>query len=373
MKNTAKDIVAAGRDFTGSGVLASFSGQNAAVTTVQAMEEAMDAHGVKKYAPKAKSPIGVLGRIIRDVARQNKATARRAPGAAGDADNREYAARWVVSPKASLSNVKVGDSVGSAELIIDFTDADQLVIRGNSAMADTIKSRFEVERHQLIGSDITQWLSDLMMGTFRAAKTVWGKYVPPVNVPTVRDIFSAVQTIFGETHAPDPLPVATTDQLLDGITAGFRKEIDGVRKSYEKNGAKTSATDAARYKRTLDDIAARSGNYRILCGDDRINAAMLELQELRDLLEALSNDTAMRGANLELDDKPSNETVAQKPQEPSPAEKAAEAAHQAKLEKAAEKPAQRASRQVSAPPVVPPPLTVVDPDKRAWAESLELD
>jgi len=332
--NNGNDIIAAGADFSNCGVFASWTGKGS--TTIPIVSEGLREAGLEDLCPTPRKLVGLAGRICREVAAKYKGDSARAPGLkfGKETKTRAYQARWVISA-TNLTNVEVGDSVGSAELIVELHDgSEDLVFSGNEEMATLINKRFVEERDLMTSGDVTAWLNNLMSVRYNAARTPWGPHVKKGNRAEVTRLFAVLVEVWPTANVPAPLPAPTCDELLDGFALSFIKEIQAVETSFNKKGKDTESADAARFLRSLKEIEGRAGTYRELCGNMRIVKAQERIETLRTALEPLASTTAQRAALLELDGGPTAEKPVEA-REPTMVEKAADKALAARRQEVA--------------------------------------
>ncbi len=332
----ATDIAIAGGAAEGRGVIGGFRGLGK-LSQPQRVQALIDAGCPSDWATSRKSEVGYAGEVL---ARLNQLgyIARRA-GRSNWANNetgktREYRARWYVG-RSLAATAEVGDSMGPVVVTAELRDGSpELHLTGDAHLCATIRADYDANlgAELYTAGEITQWVSGLLINKCGACRFGVGFYIPSHGKELAARIVNAVASRWGSNWINPLLPVATTEELKLGIARGFQSEISRVGRSLQTaretarkdNQPEISVSTAARLLKDLADVDSRADAYRVLCGDEALTEAGVELARLHTELSQLSGDTATRFAMLELDTQPSAAVETTPAQ--SPAETAAEKA-----------------------------------------------
>jgi hypothetical protein len=233
-----------------------------------------------------------------------------------------------------------GDAYGTAELFVDLVEGDAesglLKFRGNPRLADMVRDAYSasVASVALTSRVLTPWLGRVLRTRHGAVKRghVW--YVPPGHATAVRALIAAISPLWGD-H--ETISVTTGPDLFSSLTRGLTVEAQAIADDYAEQTIKAreaarekarekaakrhnaseayidaegeaaykratvSPTIAARLLREIGTVAARVAGYETVLGAESVTNAKALINDLRRALEPLTDDTALRGAMLELE------------------------------------------------------------------------
>jgi hypothetical protein len=218
-------------------------------------------------------------------------------------------------------------------LTVELTGTE-LEFKGDTGLAATVGGIFDELRDAEVyqAGDVTDWMQRFLRG-LGATRFGVGYYVPNAGRTRANAVCASLASRWGTAWICPLLPVATTEELRQGIARGFSEDVQACVASFvvasgaaKAEGKELSGGEANRLLRVLGDISERVVSYRGLCGDDIIRPIVESMNGMITELQAIArrNGTEVRGSLLELDAPVS----APAPVEPSPAERAAERAAQ---------------------------------------------
>jgi len=178
--------------------------------------------------------------------------------------------KWTVGTVNHASTV--GASLGQTTMTVTLTAAGELQIDGEASLANKIQVDYQAlvaaERYQ--AGDITSWLSGALRYYFDAVRFgALGYYVPARHVEAAGALCKAIADAgFGADWVLPALPVATSDQLRDGIVRGLTSEVDDLmaRLATERATAKAARETAIENARRPTGGAAMEAALK-LSGD----------------------------------------------------------------------------------------------------------
>jgi len=256
----------------------------------------LEAIGRADLAPQAPSSHAHAGAAIAVLARGGLVVRAQRKGRGSELASGEHA--WTVGNVRHTSS-SVGDAYGSVVVRFRLT-GDELTATGDEQMASSVIADFRARMASELfkSSDVTGWLGRVLQWRFDAVRFgAMGWLVPAVHVAEARRVVGAVMASGFGAGWVDGLPVATTDQLRDGIVRGLRDEIADlvVRIGVERDAARAAysawmnaggatrppARDigearAATHLKALRAIAARVVGYGQMLGEERV-AGLREL------------------------------------------------------------------------------------------------
>lgn len=208
--------------------------------------------------------------------------------------------RWAVYRPARVT--EAGASVGEAQVVAEL-QGDALVTSGPEDLCATVRDAFaRARREAMIGSaEVTAWLTAICYG-LRGVSTVYGRWIPPGRAT---DTWRRVTEALHAARLPlpsRPAAVASRADVAEEIAGGLRREIEAeVTRIAEDAGRENYGTRAA--VSALVDLAAlrdKARMYAVITGPGALDAALAQMDALAAKLEPLADDTAQRGAALEL-------------------------------------------------------------------------
>lgn len=196
--------------------------------------------------------------------------------------------KWTVGQVNHSSTV--GGSLGNTTMTVTLTAAGELQIEGEASFANQIRVDYQAlvaaERYQ--AGDVTAWLSGALRYWFDAVRFgALGYYIPARHVEAAGQLCKAIADAgFGSDWVLPALPVATSDQLRDGIVRGLTGEVDDLmaRLATERATAKAAKDNALI---SASEITALVGRHKAvqaanaLTGDIGPTRAATFLKDLR--------------------------------------------------------------------------------------------
>jgi hypothetical protein len=262
----------AGAVAEGHGVLVGWSGKGkltrgALVEAIASAEaKAPLAASARAQAGRVMSTLTGLGFVVR-VARENKAVGT---------------TMWTVG-KVNHKSL-VGSELGSVEMRVTLNANGELATEGNVALGERVRTEYQLALDSEIyqAADITGWLGRTLMLTYSAVRFGVGWYVPACHADAAGKLCAAVAAVWGTDWIVPALPVATSDQLRDGIVRGLTGEVDGLmaRLTTERATAKAARDNAMHVAQLATDQAAMDAAIK-LAGDIGPKRAGTFLAELR--------------------------------------------------------------------------------------------
>lgn len=235
-----------------------------------------------------------------------------------------YASRWTVGRVDHRA--KAGESLGNALLVATLEMDGTLLLEGDETMKRTVREEFDrriaAEVHR--STDITVWLATTLR--FRLGAVKFGKmwYAPMASVAMARRLCAMLENagwgtewVGGEKRQ---CPVATTEQLCDGLLLGLAEEVDAelqlleTRRAQIRSGGSDNATKdigeraAGTFISKLRTIGERIVGYGALLGEkrvatlrERVRVAMMEVDAQVD--SGISQRFGLIWEEIELDQK----------------------------------------------------------------------
>ena len=264
----------------GTGVLVGWSG--AGSITRGAILKALE--GVPRVLPpRQTSAKAHAGRVMDRLTREGMVV-RVARGL----DHVKGSSRWTVGQINHAS--AVGGSLGQTTMTVVLNNTSgALTIDGGGALADKIQVDYRalVDAELYQSGDITSWLSGALRYYFDAVRFgALGLYVPARHAAAAAALCKAVADVgFGTDWVLPALPIATTDQLRDGIVRGLTSEVDALmaRMATERETAKLHKVNQLASAESITGDAglrARDAAHR-LSGDIGATRGQSFLKDLR--------------------------------------------------------------------------------------------
>jgi len=373
-------IVVAGSEKYGSGALVGWDGIGA-LRRSWILEVLEEAHLPLEWAPRAKSAVGHAGQALKRlnlhgyIVRRAKSAGRSSAGA------RRYQARWTVV-RADTAESAVGDAAGRVVLTVEIRDgsdqlwiegdapADHPQIRGSVSLAAWIEADYRALRDGELyqAGDVTSWIRGILYAHCGAVRFGVGYYVPAGGRDVASRLALSLSRRWGASWICPLLPVATSDELAQGVGRGLHDDVRTVEralatardKARAESRVDVSAAVAARLLADLATATERTAAYEALFGAECVREARTLAASLRAELESLSDDSSERFALVTADLPATPPQPATQPQRVAPAIRAAEQA-------AAER------RPVAPAPAPVQPAIDPDDDTSARFALLELD
>lgn len=242
--------------------------------------DALKGIGRMDWAPRAPNARAQAGHAIATLARGGlDVTAQRKSGTQTELESGEHI--WTVG-KIGHAN-QVGETYG--KICVRFKlSGSTLTYLGDAEIAEPIVGLFasRMAAELFKSSDVTTWLAKRLRDKFDAvAFGALGWLVPARHVADARKLCEAVQGAGFGSGWVTGLPVATSDQLRNGIVQGLVDEvterIDAIRKERaDARAAKEAAIAAARDTEARDRASALAGDI----GSARAETHMAELRKI---------------------------------------------------------------------------------------------
>lgn len=257
---------------------------------------ALESIGRADLAPNAKSAHAQAGRAVQALSARGydvKAATREScpelqPGQC----------RWTIG-KVNHAGA-VGTEYGTIALTVTLTDG-VLAFDGDETVAAIVLSDFNARTAGDVyqGADVTLWLGSILRRKHAAVEYGMGWYVPAGQRVAATALCAALaETGFGTSwvggNGRPALPIATCDELRDGILRGLTEEVETLldRLATEREAARETrkAGDigerrAATFLSELREITKRIAAYgemmgaaRVAAARDQVRAAIVELE-----------------------------------------------------------------------------------------------
>lgn len=310
---TAHDMVV-GAETAGSGVITGWSGSGE-LTRIDLQTILTGAGFPEHWAPEPKTPHAHAGfalallNQVGSVVRADRGGRRRGERlASSDGLVRKFAGRWIVGTANARAGV-VGDAFGQiAMTAILYTDG-RLECVGQPDLCARVTEDYQrrVDSEVYPAGEVTLWLRSLLAKRLGGVRMggVW--YVPRRHAVECHKLVAVLSSAWGLDWISPPLPMATSTQLLQGLTAGLVREATEVLTDLETARASARATGASEirsgaattlYKRLMV-VADRAKGYADLLGPGHVAAVRASLQAALDIIKPLCDDISLRYAALE--------------------------------------------------------------------------
>lgn len=301
----ASDLVA-GAAAEGHGVLLGFSGRGE-VKRGQIVAALDEAGLPESWAPSAKSAHAQAGRVVGElnarglVVRADRTRSVKRTQRDGVAPT--WTARWYVARVSSGADVgsTMGAVVLTATLMVDGefrVEHDE----DHAELAADLRARFAaaVNEETYAASDVTDWVRGVMVQHFRAARLGGTWYVRQSMAKPAERLLRVLSSFWGENFLLPGLPVATTDQLREGLADGLVGEVDALMTDFAdmvaalEPGKLLSPRAAATMHRRLTALGERCAAFAALLGDDYVRPLRARLVEASEQIQEHTNDVAVR-------------------------------------------------------------------------------
>lgn len=175
-----------------------------------------------------------------------------------------------------------GEKSGEVALVVSLNDDGTIDTHGDRELAAAVRERFDM----LIGgavhraTDITAWLREVLRYRLSAVKYGGNWYIPRRHRATAERICETFHRAgWGENWMVPALPIATTEQLAQGLANGLAGEIAEIIDEVDEAKATAAAKDkpmaemtASRLLVQLRNVAERVCQYGALLGDKHVAA-----------------------------------------------------------------------------------------------------
>lgn len=272
---TGKEMVA-GAVAEGHHAIVAWSGSSG--MTRGALLEALTAIGRQEWAPRAPNARAQAGSAIAGLGRSGLHVRSQRKGS--DATAGEHT--WTVGAVNHTGDV--GSQYGTVEVRFKLA-GDKLTFEGSQGVGSSVLADFSARMAAELykSSDVTSWLARTLRWKLDGVRFgALGWLVPARHVDAARQLCEAVSGAGFGSDWVTGLPVATSDQLRDGVVRGLVDEVMAVvnQIAEERRSAKAAREAAiamATENRSADqlDIAVK------LAGDIGTTRAATHLRELR--------------------------------------------------------------------------------------------
>lgn len=274
---------------------------------------ALETLGRAGQAPVAKSARAQAGRAVEGL--RGLGFDVRADLKSEGADLPAGSQRWTVG-KVNHATAEIGTEYGKVILTVTLTDG-VLSFAGDESLAAQVLANFNARTAGDVyqSSDVTEWLGRILRNEHMAIEYGLGWYVPAKHRLAAAALCEAISAVgFGSAwvggKGRPALPVATSDQLRDGILRGLVEEVETLlsRLATERDAAKTArqagdigAKRAATFLGELREITKRIAAYGEMMGAERVAAAREQVRlAIVELEGVLGDDYTGIGARFAL-------------------------------------------------------------------------
>jgi hypothetical protein len=207
----------------------------------------------------------------------------------------------------------VGSELGSVEMRATLSSSGELTYDGNAAIGVRVLTEYRLAVDQEIyqAADVTGWLGRTLMSAYDAVRFGVGWYVPARHSEAAGRLCGAVSQIWGTDWIVPALPVATSDQLRDGIVRGLVDEVDTLmaRLETERAPARSARVEFIRagthgdppagdigpkraqtFLKDLRAVGTRIVAYGEVLGEERVASAREQVRQAVIELETVLGD-----------------------------------------------------------------------------------
>ncbi len=214
--------------------------------------------------------------------------------------------RWYVM--STTRATAVGQKAGEIVMIATLEQNGALRIQcANEDLEKRVRADYETrfDREEHAAADISEWLKSVLVGRFRAAKLGGNWYVKKQHAAEAEKLLTAFAKHWGENFLLPALPVATSDQLLAGLTASFEREVSDVLAEYHllasdarEEGKEISSKVSLRILGDLRSLTERCLGFAALLGTDRMAALQMQNVAAADEIESTVAGLSQRFADF---------------------------------------------------------------------------
>jgi hypothetical protein len=304
---TRGDIVAGARA-DASGVLVGWAGEGE-MTRARIIQALAEAGVPEVWGPRSKSARSHVGVAIDRLA--SSGMVPRAERSRGS--DARYTARWNVAVlDVARSGALPGDATGT--LAITFTLVDETLTFESTPGARSVAEGTVAEFQRMLADEVykagevTDWLRGLLRERCHAVKFggVW--YVPARQAGVAEAVCTAVSTAWGTDWLLPVMPVASTDEVRHGLAKGLHREAAEVARLWEDTrlaaaaaGKAVGARAAGTAFKRITEVAERVRGFSQVLEVPELESLRARLLETAERVRPYMNDSAQRGAVLEMD------------------------------------------------------------------------
>jgi hypothetical protein len=273
---SSKELVA-GAVAEGHHAIVAWSGTSG--MTRGALLEALTAIGRQEWAPRAPNARAQAGSAISGLGRSGLHVRSQRKGTEATAGEHT----WTVGAVNHTGGV--GSQYGIVEVRFKLT-GDKLTFEGSQGVGSSVVADFSARMAAELykSSDVTSWLARTLRWKLDGVRFgALGWLVPAKHVAAAEELCKAVQGAGFGSDWVTGLPVATSDQLRDGIVRGLVDEVFAVvnQIAEERRSAKQAKADALVAAMKLEDWRDAHAQALRLAGDIGTTRAASHLKELR--------------------------------------------------------------------------------------------
>jgi hypothetical protein len=175
----------------------------------------------------------------------------------------------------------VGSELGEVTMRATLHPDGSITTDGGGGLAEQVQAKYKtlVEGEIYQAADITGWLVRTLMIGYDAVRFGVGWYVPARHAAAAGELCATVSKIWGSDWIVPALPVATSDQLRDGIVRGLTDEVASLlhKLATERNTAQVAYEDrVATHKANQQDLMIGRGDI----GPKRAASFLVELRAI---------------------------------------------------------------------------------------------
>lgn len=312
------DLIA-GASAEGNGILTGFSGRGP-MTRAALLATLAKAGFPAEWAPAAKSAHAHAGRILNalnqlgyvcraDTKRHKGRTAVGADDTAfglvvandaklegkhyhADAVVRQvggiptWAARWEVAAGRGRE-AEVGAAFGTVVMIATLDQNGELFLEcDNDGLTRRVREDFEARRNaeEFQASDVSAWLASILVSKFHAARLGGNWYVRREYANNAERLLTVFSLGWGQNWLLPALPVATTEQLCEGLALGLLNECQAIRDEYHalRDKGDVSSRRAETLYGDVKSLAVRAYGLATVIGDERVSHLVVQFGAVAD-------------------------------------------------------------------------------------------
>jgi hypothetical protein len=210
--------------------------------------------------------------------------------------------RWFVMSTGRAS--KIGEAAGEIVMIATLTENGALELQcANEDLKQRVRTDFETrfENEEHAASDVSEWLKSTLVSKFRAAKLGGNWYVKRQHAANAERLLTAFAAIWGENFLLPALPVASSDQLLAGLSNSFAREVDEVLTEYRMRKAdaveekkEISSRVSLSILAKLRELMERCVGFAALLGTERIASLRAQIVAASEEIESTVDGMSLR-------------------------------------------------------------------------------
>ena len=287
-----RDDLIGGIEVAGGGVTCGWSG--AGKLTRRELLEILDAAGLdSSLAPKVKKAKNYAGQAIRALRTEGYVVT----------SAKKVDAAWDSAWQCQRVNTEAqfGESGGTIEIFFEL-HGEELRARGDAFHGgNTIRAFNEAMLSQVYNAgEITAWLKSTLRN-WGGVEWGLGTYLPAHAKSKAKALLNSLAPIWGiERKWSNCVPMATSDQLMEGIAVNLRAEINDLAREFAKYDSKRAGEVGPRaitnLIKELNAQGERVRAFSALLGAERCEGIKAVVDSLLKQVERHSSSAAIRGA-----------------------------------------------------------------------------